>query len=62
VVAALGAGALGAGLSGKGPAIVAIAEEKFSRRVKEVLGTLEGRIIEASPNNAKAMIEPVGES
>jgi shikimate kinase len=62
VAAALGAGALGAGLSGKGPAMVAVAEETVSQRVKEVLGTLEGRIIEASPNNTKAMIEPVGES
>ncbi len=62
VAAALGAGALGAGLSGKGPAIVAIAEEKVSRRVKKALDTLGGRIIEASPNKTKAMIEPVGES
>lgn len=57
ILAALGSGALGAGLSGKGPAIVAIAEDKFYRRVKEVLAAFGGRLIDASLNNTKAMIE-----
>ncbi len=56
-IAALGAGALGAGLSGKGPAVVAIAEENVSGRVKQALGRFEGRLIESSPNRNKAMIE-----
>ncbi len=57
VVAALGAGALGAGLSGKGPAVVAVARENASERVKEALGKFEGKIIEASPNPHRAVIE-----
>ncbi len=57
VVAALSAGALGAGLSGKGPAVVAVAQEDTSERVKEALGKFEGKIIEASPNPHKAVIE-----
>src|SRR6266704_5775884 len=47
VMAALGAGALGAGLSGKGPAVVAVAEENVSGRVKQALGGFPGRIIES---------------
>ncbi len=57
VMAALGAGALGAGLSGKGPAVVAVAEENVSGRVKQALGGFPGRIIESSPNHNKALIE-----
>ena len=61
IVAALGVGALGAGLSGKGPAVVAITETRFSRLVEEALSRFDGRIIETSPNSSKTMIEPVGE-
>ncbi len=57
VLAALEAGALGAGLSGKGPAVVAITEEKASSQVRQALSGFEGRIIESSPNKRKAEIE-----
>ncbi len=54
---AIEAGALGAGLSGKGPAIVAIAEEDKASRVYEALQKFEGRIIEALPNKNRAEVE-----
>ncbi len=56
-LAALEAGALGAGLSGKGPAVVAVAEEVLVDKVRHALGKFEGRVLEATPNSTKAMIE-----
>ncbi len=56
-IAALDAGALGAGLSGKGPAIVAAAEETDVPRVKEALAKFEGRVLEMGINKNKARIE-----
>ncbi len=51
------AGALGAGLSGKGPAVAAIVDENSLKPVRQVLAKFDGRIIEAIPNFSKALIE-----
>jgi shikimate kinase len=56
-LSAIEAGALGAGLSGKGPAIAAIVEEDHLKPVRKILEKFEGRIIEAGPNFSKAVIE-----
>jgi shikimate kinase len=56
-LSAIEAGALGAGLSGKGPAIVAVTEEKDSKRVHQAFKKFEGRIIETGPNLSKAQVE-----
>lgn len=56
-LSAIEAGALGAGLSGKGPAVVAIVEEERVNAVRNTLGKFVGRIIEAAPNYTKARIE-----
>lgn len=56
-LAALEAGALGAGLTGKGPAVAAVVEEESVDRVKRALGKFEGRVLEAAPNHKRAMVE-----
>ena len=56
-LSAIEAGALGAGLSGKGPAVVAAVQEKESIRVRQAFEKFEGRIIETSPNYSRAHIE-----
>ena len=56
-LSAIEAGALGAGLSGKGPSIAAIVEEDSLERVRQTLEKFPGRIIEAKPNFSKAVIE-----
>src|SRR2546427_12981670 len=56
-LSAIEAGALGAGLSGKGPAVVAVAEEKCSKKVREAFEKFDGRIIETEPNYSRTMIE-----
>jgi shikimate kinase len=56
-LSALEAGALGAGLSGKGPAIATIVEEDYLKQVRNALEKFEGKIIEARPNFSKAVIE-----
>ena len=56
-LSAIGAGALGAGLSGKGPSIAAIVEEDSLEQVRKTLEKFEGRIIETKPNFSKARIE-----
>jgi shikimate kinase len=56
-LSAIEAGALGAGLSGKGPAITTIVQEDYLKHVRKILETFEGRIIEARPNFSKAVIE-----
>jgi len=53
----LEAGALGAGLSGKGPAVVAAVEEKDSKRVRQSFEKFDGRIIETEPNYSRACVE-----
>jgi len=56
-LSAIEAGALGAGLSGKGPAVAAIVDENSLKPVRHVFEKFDGRIIEANPNFTKAMIE-----
>jgi shikimate kinase len=56
-LSAIEAGAFGAGLSGKGPAVSAIVDENSSKAVRQVFERFDGRIIEANPNFTKAMIE-----
>ncbi|RLI29205.1 shikimate kinase [Candidatus Bathyarchaeota archaeon] len=51
---ALELGAVASGLSGKGPAIAAVAYEDAIPRIREVWKTLGGMIIETSVNNEKA--------
>ncbi len=54
---ALEAGALGAGLSGKGPAVAAVIEEDQISKVRKAWEKLPGQQILASPNRKKAVIE-----
>jgi shikimate kinase len=56
-LSAIEAGALGAGLSGKGPAVVAAVEEKESKKVRQALEKFDGRIIETEPNYSRACVE-----
>jgi len=56
-LAAIEAGALGAGLSGKGPAVVAAVEEKDSKKVRQAFEKFDGRIIETEPNYSRACVE-----
>lgn len=56
-LSAIEAGAFGAGLSGKGPSVAAIVDEKYSRLVRQALAKFDGRIIETNPNFSKALIE-----
>jgi shikimate kinase len=57
VLAALEAGAFGAGLTGKGPAIAAVVSPDHLDGVKRALGRFDAKLIEAAPNTAKATIE-----
>ncbi len=59
VVAALHAGAVGAGLTGKGPTIVSVVEPSDSERVKQALSMFPGMIVETTPNQTEALIEDV---
>ena len=56
-LSAIEAGALGAGLSGKGPAVAAIVDENSLKPVRQAFEKFDGRIIEANPNFKKARIE-----
>jgi shikimate kinase len=56
-LSAIEAGALGAGMSGKGPAVAAIVDKNSVKPVKEAFEKFDGRIIEANPNFSKALIE-----
>src|SRR5207245_3945346 len=56
-LSAIEAGAFGAGLSGKGPAVAAIVDENSSKAVRQVFERFDGLIIEANPNFTKAVIE-----
>jgi shikimate kinase len=56
-LSAIEAGALGAGLSGKGPAVVAVVDENHSKMVRQAFEKFEGRIIETEPNYARACVE-----
>ncbi len=56
-LSAIQAGALGAGLSGKGPAVVAVVEKEASKRVRQAFEKFDGRIIETRPNFSRARVE-----
>ena len=56
-LAALEAGALGAGLSGKGPATVAVVEQDHVDRVRRAWKKFPGEVLASSPNMKKAAIE-----
>src|SRR3989442_1124934 len=56
-LSAIEAGAFGAGLSGKGPAVAAVVDENRLKPVRQVFEKFDGRILEASPNFTKAVIE-----
>ncbi|RLI29218.1 MAG: shikimate kinase, partial [Candidatus Hecatellales archaeon] len=56
VVEALKAGALAAGISGKGPALAALTREENMDKVAEALQAFEGEIITANVNNRQAKI------
>ena len=47
-------GALGASISGNGPAIAAVAGEREMQKIKSVLSNLDGRVIVSKTNNQKA--------
>jgi len=55
-VDALAAGAVAAGLSGKGPAVTAIVPDEKKDLVKEAWQTYEGQILEARINNEKSKV------
>lgn len=56
-LSAIQAGALGSGLTGKGPALVAAVESGMSDNVRQSLSKFDGRILETKPNFSKAVIE-----
>ncbi len=56
-LSALEAGALAAGLSGKGPATVAVVEEENVENVRKALSQFGANILEARPNLKKAEVE-----
>jgi shikimate kinase len=49
-------GALGASVSGNGPAIAAIAKKSNISNIKKVFSELEGKVITAEINNKKALV------
>jgi len=55
-LAALRAGALGAGLSGKGPSVAAIVRERGVGQVLEALGAFKGRLMVVKVNNERARV------
>lgn len=57
VLGALRMGALGAGLSGTGPAIAAICDEDSLVKVKEAWSGLPGRVIETQASNRRAEVK-----
>ncbi len=56
-LSAIEAGALGAGLSGKGPSVAAVVDEKCLNPVWQAFARFDGRIMEANLNFSKALIE-----
>lgn len=55
-LAAMRAGALGAGLSGKGPSVAAIVREEEVGKVLEALGAFKGRLMVVRVNNERARV------
>jgi len=55
-VDALAAGAIAAGVSGKGPAVAAVVPEDSIAKVKEAWSAFEGEVIQAQVNREKAYV------
>ena len=55
-IEAMAAGATASGLSGKGPATVAVVKRHLLSRVRSALSEFEGDIIETVPNNRRATV------
>jgi len=55
-IEAMAAGAVAAGLSGKGPATVAIVKNSQVSNVRSAMSQFEGQLIEAKLNNSKARV------
>jgi len=60
-VDALAAGAIAAGISGKGPAIAAVVREDSIAKVKEAWNAFEGEVIQARVNRVKAHVVGTGD-
>lgn len=56
IMAALEHGALGAGISGNGPSVAAVAYEDEVQEIKSALSKFDGRIIASKINNQKANV------
>src|SRR5438309_2782349 len=56
-LSAIEAGAFGAGLSGKGPAVAAVVDEHSLKPARQAFARFDGRVIEANLNFSKALIE-----
>ena len=56
-LSAIEAGALGAGLSGKGPSVAAIVNENSLKPVRQSFAKFDGRVLEANLNFSKALVE-----
>ncbi len=56
-LSAIEAGALGAGLSGKGPSVAAIVNENSLKPVRQAFAKFDGRVLEANLNFSKALVE-----
>ena len=54
---ALGAGALAAGLTGTGPAVVAISKGKSTEEIRKIWRNRPGRVIETRPSVRGARVE-----
>jgi len=57
IMAAIEHGALGAGISGNGPSVAAVAYDDEVEEIKSALSKFEGRIIVSKINNQKAGVE-----
>jgi len=62
IVEALQAGALAAGISGKGPAYSFVVEKHVKNRVLDILGKNEGQIIVSNTRNRSSLQKPNSES
>jgi len=60
-VESLGAGALAAGISGKGPAYAFVVEERFKDPVLDVLKRHEGEVVVSKTRNHPSLSKPTKE-
>jgi len=61
IVESLAAGALAAGISGKGPSYAFVVEEQFKDPVLDVLKRHEGAVIFSKTRNQPSLVEPIKE-